>query len=239
MRREILASMKALATSSALISAGFFAQLNGWTVAPLEASWWSIPLMFAVSMVLFDAWFYWGHRLLHLPAPLSLSRPAPCLRRPHRLEQRQFHHRRHADRARLLPGDLVRAADAGGRAFRPAPLRPDFRHDRPRGLRVFRLPPPPAGPSPLICTTFHDLHHSGFRYNYGNFFSLWDRMMGTVDPRYDAMVRGFRTAGRQAAPRRLKPERERMADWLTGDWLAGCGATCSSTSCPGGRRSIW
>jgi lathosterol oxidase len=68
-REEIRESMKALATSSALMSAGYFAQVQGWTpVAPLELSWWSFPLMFAVCFVLFDAWFYWGHRILHLPA---------------------------------------------------------------------------------------------------------------------------------------------------------------------------
>ncbi len=39
--------------------------------------------------------------------------------------------------------------------------------------------------------TFHDQHHSRFRYNYANFFSFWDRVMGTLDPKYDAAVKGF------------------------------------------------
>jgi len=35
-------------------------------------------------------------------------------------------------------------------------------------------------PSPMVCVTFHDQHHSAFRFNYGNFTSIWDRLMGTL-----------------------------------------------------------
>ncbi|MEY4501434.1 MAG: hypothetical protein RIS52_1324 [Pseudomonadota bacterium] len=34
-------------------------------------------------------------------------------------------------------------------------------------------------------TTHHDLHHSGtFKYNYGLYFTYWDRLMGTEHPHY-------------------------------------------------------
>ena len=46
-------------------------------------------------------------------------------------------------------------------------------------------------PSPLLCTTFHDQHHSGFRYNYANYFSFWDRVLGTLAPNYDQRVKTF------------------------------------------------
>jgi sterol desaturase/sphingolipid hydroxylase (fatty acid hydroxylase superfamily) len=36
----------------------------------------------------------------------------------------------------------------------------------------------------LTTTTHHDLHHSQGRYNYGLYFTWWDRMMGTEHPRY-------------------------------------------------------
>lgn len=32
--------------------------------------------------------------------------------------------------------------------------------------------------------THHDLHHSRFRYNYGLYFTWWDRLMGTENPDY-------------------------------------------------------
>ncbi len=36
----------------------------------------------------------------------------------------------------------------------------------------------------LTTTTHHDLHHSEGRYNFGLYFTWWDRMMGTEHPHY-------------------------------------------------------
>ena len=36
----------------------------------------------------------------------------------------------------------------------------------------------------LSTTTHHDLHHSQGNYNYGLYFTWWDRWMGTEHPRY-------------------------------------------------------
>ncbi|RMF36266.1 MAG: fatty acid hydroxylase family protein, partial [Alphaproteobacteria bacterium] len=64
---DIRASLSALAVSALLLTAGWFAQRQGWTPAPVAASWWSVPVFFVICMLIFDAWFYFGHRLLHLP----------------------------------------------------------------------------------------------------------------------------------------------------------------------------
>jgi len=55
----------------------------------------------------------------------------------------------------------------------------------------FFASPTSRRPWPFICTTFHDLHHSKFNYNYGNIFSIWDRLLGTAHPQYDDMVKEF------------------------------------------------
>ncbi|MDG5487557.1 sterol desaturase family protein [Sphingomonas sp. BGYR3] len=58
----------------------------------------------------------------------------------------------------------------------------------------------------FATTTHHDLHHSEGRYNFGLWFTWWDRMMGTEHPhyreRFDANARPlFRRRGTaQAAP---------------------------------------
>lgn len=37
----------------------------------------------------------------------------------------------------------------------------------------------------ISTTTHHDMHHSGgFHYNYGFYFTFWDRLMGTEHPKY-------------------------------------------------------
>ncbi len=39
----------------------------------------------------------------------------------------------------------------------------------------------------ISTTTHHDMHHSGgFHYNYGFYFTFWDRVMGTEHPDYHA-----------------------------------------------------
>ena len=38
-------------------------------------------------------------------------------------------------------------------------------------------------------TTHHDLHHSAGNYNYGLYFTWWDRMMGTEHPEYKERFR--------------------------------------------------
>ena len=42
----------------------------------------------------------------------------------------------------------------------------------------------------FTTTVHHDLHHSGgLKYNFGLYFTWWDRMMGTEHPRYRAIYR--------------------------------------------------
>jgi len=36
----------------------------------------------------------------------------------------------------------------------------------------------------ITTTTHHDLHHAEFRWNYGLYFTWWDRLMGTEHPFY-------------------------------------------------------
>ncbi|GAA0771999.1 fatty acid hydroxylase family protein [Roseibium denhamense] len=194
-REEILASLKALFTSSVLLSGGYFAQTQGWVLfPPVDLSWWSFPLMFAVCFVLFDAWFYWGHRILHLPALYKFHVP---------------HHRSIAptvwsnDSSTTVDTLIEHSFYFVVWFVLPVPALSVF------ALRLFDQISGMVGhsgfeyfaskssryPSPLICTTFHDLHHSQFHYNYGNFFSFWDRVCGTVHPKYDQLVRSMEETG--------------------------------------------
>jgi sterol desaturase/sphingolipid hydroxylase (fatty acid hydroxylase superfamily) len=64
--KEIRQSAWSLIATCGCLAGGLFAQAQGWTLfAPLALSWWSVPLMFVVSIVAFDAWFYWAHRFMH------------------------------------------------------------------------------------------------------------------------------------------------------------------------------
>lgn len=187
LREDVMASLKALAVSAVLLSAGLFAQLQGWTMAPLAHSWWSVPLMFGVVVILFDAWFYWGHRLLHHPAfyrfhALHHKAVAPtawsndCSTTVDTLIEHGFY---------LIVWFVLPVPAAAVIALRIFDqVTGMIGHS---GYEYFASRSSRA-PFPMICTTYHDLHHSQFRYNFGNFFSFWDRWLGTVHPDYDSMV---------------------------------------------------
>jgi sterol desaturase/sphingolipid hydroxylase (fatty acid hydroxylase superfamily) len=44
-------------------------------------------------------------------------------------------------------------------------------------------------PLPLVATLHHDYHHQHFTVNFANQFTIWDRLFGTLDPKYDERVR--------------------------------------------------
>lgn len=48
----------------------------------------------------------------------------------------------------------------------------------------------------LTTTTHHDLHHTEGRYNFGLYFTFWDRVMGTEHPKYHERFEAV--AGRRA-----------------------------------------
>ena len=67
-REEIRKSFGSMLVTSVSVSIGLFAVSKGWTLfAPFELTWWTAVPLFVATMVLFDGWFYFGHRLLHTP----------------------------------------------------------------------------------------------------------------------------------------------------------------------------
>jgi sterol desaturase/sphingolipid hydroxylase (fatty acid hydroxylase superfamily) len=190
-RIEIIQSVKSLLATCFCLAAGLFAQWKGWTLfAPMKLNWLSGIGMLLVSAVVFDAWFYWGHRLMHTRA----------LYKHHR-----WHHRS------VAPTVWSNYSDSMADAFVmqsfyffaplviPAPafvlialriwdhINGQFGHS---GFEYF-ADRSTRTPSPMVCVTFHDQHHEHFHYNFANFFSLWDRICGTLHPGYDEQVRKF------------------------------------------------
>ncbi len=190
-RIEIVQSLKSLVVTCGCLAGGLWAQAYGFTLwAPLELTWWSAAGMFLVSIVLFDAWFYWGHRLMHW---------RPLYR--HHL----WHHRSVAPTVWSNYSDSLADAFAMQSYYLIAPMllpipaavlvahriydhvngmigHSGFEYFADRSTRF---------PSPFVCTTFHDQHHERFGTNYANFFSFWDRVCGTLAPDYDEKVRRF------------------------------------------------
>lgn len=187
-RVEILQSLKSLTVTCGCLAGGLWLQWMGWTIwPPLELTWVSAIGMFVVSIVLFDAWFYWGHRLMHW-RPLY--------------KHHFWHHRSVAPTVWSNYSDSMPDALAMQSYYLIAPVilpipalaliahrlwdhingqigHSGFEYFADRTTRF---------PSPMVCVTFHDQHHEAFNHNFANFFSFWDRVCGTIHPRYDEAV---------------------------------------------------
>lgn len=186
--REIRASARALAVSALLFAAGYAARAAGWGPAPGPPTALNVALWFVALLILFDAWFYAGHRLLHwgpmyrfhalhhrAVAPTVWSNDSSGL--VDTLIQHGFYFVIWL----VLPAPTL--AIVAVRAF-----------DQVSGMighsgHEFFAGPTARRPWPFLSTTYHDLHHARFTCNYGNILSLWDRLFGTIDPGYDDAVR--------------------------------------------------
>ncbi|WP_084814855.1 sterol desaturase family protein [Ensifer sp. 1H6] len=188
---EIRQSMASILVTCTSVAIGLFAQYQGWTLfTPWAFSWWTAVPLFLLCMVLFDAWFYFAHRLLH----------TKLFYKYHLL-----HHRSVAptvwsnDSIGLVDTALSQGYYAVIVFLVPFPplillahrlfdqINGTFGH---AGFEYFASPTA-RYPWPLLCTTYHDQHHAEFNYNYANYFSFWDRVLGTISPVYDRRVEMF------------------------------------------------
>jgi len=151
-------------------------------------AWWVIALEYTLSFFLFDTYFYWFHRAMHIQ---------PIYKWVH-----LTHHR--STSPNLLTTVSVNPLESfinGG--FTPLFLTIFTVHDA-----TFALIAPTniimglyvhAGYEFLprwwnkswatkwfITTTFHDQHHKYFNWNFGGYTTIWDYLCGTVRPKYEA-----------------------------------------------------
>lgn len=197
---EIRRSIEQLTISAACLAGGLSLQWHGYgLLAPLALSWWSVPLMLGVSILCHDCWYYFVHRLMHTrrfyrfhkPHHMSLV-PSPWSNDASGTVDTLFVHGYYFVAALVLPVPAVsllihRVIDTVTSMVGHAG------HEHTAG-------PTGRWPSPTPSIIFHDLHHSTFRTNFGHYFSIWDRICGTIHPRYDAKVEEWEA--RLAAARR-------------------------------------
>ncbi len=188
---EFLVSLRSVAIFSTIGLLTFLLERFGLLPGPQIAAGWG-PVWFWFSLglmiVAHDAFFYWSHRLMHDPR---------LFRRFHRR-----HHKSHNPSPfTAYSFDLGEAAIMG--VFVPLwmisvptqwPVVGLFMlHQIVRntlGHSGYELMPARGDGRPmfdfLTTTTHHDLHHAQAGWNYGLYFTWWDRLMGTEHPEYHA-----------------------------------------------------
>ncbi len=190
-RRDILQSTFSLSQISLFFAIGSALRAAGFGLAPYETGVWSVLLFLPVSMVIFDAWFYWGHRLLHTQL---LYKPI-----------HQWHHvsitptpwSNNSDK--FLDNLFLQSYWMVAPLFLPAPMLVFLLHkiyDQVTGVigHSGYEYNPTSRYSLLPSVTHHDLHHSHQKYNFGSTFVYWDALMNTLHPEYYARMGRFSAA---------------------------------------------
>lgn len=190
-----------------------------------------------------DAYFYWTHRLLHLPKAFRRGHsehhksinPTPWTAYSFNVSEAAVH-------ALFVPLFLLFLPMHGLAIFlflTHMIIRNAIGHS---GYEVF---PRSWATHPILgqitMVTHHDIHHASGNSNFGLYFTWWDRMMGTEHPQYLAKASGNpaatrRTVGARATAATLAACVGLMAtafaspakaqdDEINGLWLADNGKT--------------
>jgi sterol desaturase/sphingolipid hydroxylase (fatty acid hydroxylase superfamily) len=222
--REFLRSMRTVLVFSLVgtgVWVGYLLGVSRLYFVPEAYGWGWLVASFPVMVVLHDAWFYWTHRLMHHP------RGGPLAHRTHHLSSAptpwtaySFSAAEATVQALYLPVVLLFVPIHQAVVFLwmvYMVLRNVMGHSGtellPRGWLA-------GGWGRCFTTTLHhEMHHAYGRYNYGLYFTWWDRWCGTEHPEYrqrlQALVASLAAAG-TAAPG--------GAAWRT----SPSGAQCSS-----------
>ncbi len=175
-------------------TATLWASWRGWTQLYLDlhahsAAWfWSSV---ALTIVLHDAYFYWTHRLMHHP------RLFPWFHRGHHLSMNPSPWATYA----FDPFEAVVQAGIFPLAVCLYPMHPvafllfmvwqiTFNVIGHTGYEIWPRWLMDSWLGKLTNTpTNHVMHHQFFKGNYGLYFNVWDRLMGTNHERYEEQFR--------------------------------------------------
>lgn len=188
---EFFVSLRSVAIFSTVGLVPFALERAGYLPGPALATTWGpgwAALSLALMIVAHDAWFYWTHRAMHD-------------RRLFRTFHRRHHRSHNPSPFTAYSFDLAEATVQASFVplwviVVPTPwpvvglfvLHQIVRNTL--GHSGFELFPARRDGRPLFdfltTTTHHDMHHAEAGWNYGLYFTWWDRMMGTEHPDYYA-----------------------------------------------------
>jgi lathosterol oxidase len=188
-RLEMLVAVITLVVSASVL--GFITSTltrNGIIAFHKEQTvWWVVALEYVAYFFLFDTWFYWFHRLMHIN---------PMYKWVHKLH----HHSTSPNLLTTLSVNPLESLINGG--FVPLFTALVTLHSSTMlligptniimGLYVHSgyefLPRwwnKTWATKWFITATFHDQHHKYFNWNFGGYTTLWDRICGTTRKKYE------------------------------------------------------
>jgi sterol desaturase/sphingolipid hydroxylase (fatty acid hydroxylase superfamily) len=157
---------------------------HGWTLLYEDVHalplWW-LPVSFLLCLALHDTWFYWTHRLLHRPAWFRTAHAVHHASRPPTAwAAMSFHPLEAITGAVVIPVLVFVVPLHVGVLVALLTVMTFMGVTNHMGWEIFpqAMVRSRAGRW-LITATHHQLHHERYRCNYGLYFRVWDRLLGT------------------------------------------------------------
>lgn len=184
-RREIgwsLASAAIYGVPAGVVAWGW--QERGWTQIYSDVGaypLWYLPISLLVFLLLHDTWFYWTHRLMHVPRWFRLAHAVHHDSRPPTAWAAMSFHPIEAVTGAIVIPLLVFVIPIHigvlGLVLALMTLMGVTNH---MGWELFPrwLVHSPVG-NWLITATHHQRHHDEYLCNFGLYFRLWDHLCGT------------------------------------------------------------
>lgn len=165
-----------------------YAYFNGgtklyWGWPETIGGWFWLPISIGVFMLIHDAYFYWMHRMMHLPRFYgAMHKTHHASKQPTSFASFAFSPWEAALASWLVPAlTFVIPFHLGAFALflMIATVSAVLNH---AGWEVYpqKFLQGPIGRW-VISARHHNLHHTKFQRNYGLYFRFWDVMMGTDD----------------------------------------------------------
>jgi lathosterol oxidase len=199
-RRDLRQSVISLANISCLLALGWwFNDQFGIGFRLVRMTPGNTVLSFIGSMVLYDTWFYWFHRLLHMKPFYRI------IHRWHHLTTAPVVWSNNSDT--ILDNCVLQSYWLVAHLILPISPIVLLAH---KALDQITGTIGHSGyehggalcwpPSPFNSVTHHDQHHQFFRCNYSTHFTFWDRIMGTLHRDHDAEVKRNIARAKVTAP---------------------------------------
>lgn len=138
---------------------------------------WYLPVSLVLYLLIHDAYFYWTHRLFHLPAFLKFHLPHHISRTPTAWTSLAFHPIETLSHAIFLPVMVLICPIHWSMLGIYLLIMGLFGTTNHLGYEIY--PAWPEKKLKLITATHHQKHHQNLNYNFGLYFTFWDLLMKT------------------------------------------------------------
>jgi sterol desaturase/sphingolipid hydroxylase (fatty acid hydroxylase superfamily) len=147
--------------------------------------WWYLPVSLIILMLVHETYYYWVHRWMHIPS---------VYKRVHKVHHDSkivspftafsFHPLEGLLQAIFLPIMLLLLPVHYYIIIVQLTLMTFSSVINHLGIEIYPSEKNPLWSKWIIGATHHSLHHKQFKYNYGLYFTFWDKIKKTESPEF-------------------------------------------------------